>query len=91
VSSRRTPTEVVVQIKESSRVRRLRHNSKRSLSGAIANSWDRFQGWFVVTVIGESTSLASLSPGVVSAIIAFMITRSEMALFDLKEGFCTTS
>ncbi|GFZ49454.1 Probable chloride channel protein UM03490-D [Saitozyma sp. JCM 24511] len=78
-------------IKESSRVRRLRHNAKRSLSGSIANSWDRFQGWFVVTVIGESTSLAPLSPGVVSAVIAFMITRSEMALFDLKEGFCTTS
>lgn len=39
----------------------------------------------------SGTSLASLTPGVVSAFIAFMITRSEMALFDLKEGFCTTS
>jgi chloride channel 3/4/5 len=27
----------------------------------------------------------------VSAILAFLIVRAEMALFDLKEGFCATS
>ncbi|EIW67300.1 hypothetical protein TREMEDRAFT_34025 [Tremella mesenterica DSM 1558] len=67
-------------IKESTRVRRLRHNSHRSMRGAIANSWDRFQGWLVVTIIG-----------IVTAVIAFLIIRAEMALFDLKEGFCSTS
>jgi chloride channel 3/4/5 len=29
--------------------------------------------------------------GVASALIAFLIIRFEMALFDLKEGFCATS
>ncbi|WVR07458.1 hypothetical protein IAU60_004499 [Kwoniella sp. DSM 27419] len=67
-------------IKESSRVRRLRHSARRSIRGSIANSWDRFQGWLVVTLIG-----------VISALIAFLIIRVEMSLFDLKEGFCTTS
>ncbi|WWD19024.1 hypothetical protein CI109_103482 [Kwoniella shandongensis] len=67
-------------IKESSRVRRLRHASTRSYRGKIANSWDRLQGWVVVTLIG-----------VLSAIVAFVIVRAEMALFDLKEGFCSTS
>ncbi|OCF37887.1 voltage-gated chloride channel [Kwoniella heveanensis BCC8398] len=67
-------------IKESSRVRLLRHAARRSLRGRIANAWDRFQGWFVVTLIG-----------IISALIAFMIIRVEMSLFDLKEGFCMTS
>ncbi|KAK8854828.1 hypothetical protein IAR55_003567 [Kwoniella newhampshirensis] len=67
-------------IKESSRVRRLRHSASRSIRGKIANSWDRLQGWIVVTLIG-----------IISALVAFMIVRAEMALFDLKEGFCSTS
>ncbi|WVO23008.1 uncharacterized protein IAS62_004352 [Cryptococcus decagattii] len=67
-------------IKESSRVRRLRHAASRSLRGRIANTWDRFQGWFVVTLIG-----------IITALIAFLIIRAEMAFFDLKEGFCSTS
>ncbi|WWC90776.1 uncharacterized protein L201_005713 [Kwoniella dendrophila CBS 6074] len=67
-------------IKESSRVRRLRHAAHRSVRGKIANSWDRFQGWLVVTLIG-----------VLCAVVAFFIIRAEMALFDLKEGFCGTS
>ncbi|WVF72754.1 hypothetical protein IAT40_007572 [Kwoniella sp. CBS 6097] len=67
-------------IKESSRVRLLRHAARRSLRGRIANAWDRFQGWFVVTLIG-----------IISALIAFLIIRVEMSLFDLKEGFCTSS
>lgn len=43
------------QIKESSRVRRLRTAAKRSRGGAVRNAWDRFQGWFVVTIVGESS------------------------------------
>ncbi|ADV22608.1 voltage-gated chloride channel, putative [Cryptococcus gattii WM276] len=67
-------------IKESSRVRRVRHAASRSLRGRIANTWDRFQGWLVVTLIG-----------IITALIAFLIIRAEMAFFDLKEGFCSTS
>nr|XP_018261404.1 voltage-gated chloride channel [Kwoniella dejecticola CBS 10117]OBR83562.1 voltage-gated chloride channel [Kwoniella dejecticola CBS 10117] len=67
-------------IKDSSRVRRLRHAAHRSIRGKLANSWDRFQGWLVVTIIG-----------ILSAVIAFFIIRTEMALFDLKEGFCGSS
>ncbi|KAL1411308.1 hypothetical protein Q8F55_002259 [Vanrija albida] len=67
-------------IKESSRVRHLRHRARRSWRGAIRNAWDRFQGWLVVTLVG-----------VITACIAFLIIRSEMALFDLKEGYCTNS
>ncbi|OCF76116.1 voltage-gated chloride channel [Kwoniella mangroviensis CBS 8886] len=67
-------------IKESSRVRRLRHAAHRSIRGKLDNSWDRFQGWLVVTIIG-----------ILSAVIAFFIIRTEMALFDLKEGFCGSS
>jgi chloride channel 3/4/5 len=29
--------------------------------------------------------------GIVTAVIAFLIIRAEMALFDLKEGFCANS
>lgn len=32
-----------------------------------------------------------LNAGIVCAILAFLIVRAEMALFDLKEGFCSTS
>nr|XP_019011401.1 voltage-gated chloride channel [Kwoniella pini CBS 10737]OCF50182.1 voltage-gated chloride channel [Kwoniella pini CBS 10737] len=67
-------------IKDSSRVRRLRHAAHRSIRGKLANSWDRIQGWLVVTIVG-----------VLSAVIAFFIIRTEMALFDLKEGFCGSS
>ncbi|GMK55767.1 hypothetical protein CspeluHIS016_0208230 [Cutaneotrichosporon spelunceum] len=67
-------------IKESSRIRRVRHLRHQSVRGAIANAWDRFQGWLIVTVIG-----------VLTALVAFLIIRSEMAFFDLKEGYCATS
>lgn len=70
----------LVKIKESSRVRRLRHAAKRSLRGSLANTWDRLQGWIAATIIG-----------ILSAVIAFLIIRTEMALFDLKEGFCSSS
>lgn len=65
-------------IKESTRVRRLRSRARRSLRGAIINSWDRFQGWLLATLIGALT-----------ACVAFLIIRSEMVFFDLKNGYCS--
>ncbi|KZT42536.1 clc channel [Sistotremastrum suecicum HHB10207 ss-3] len=62
-------------IKDVSRLRRLR--KRRSLKGKIISSLDRLMGWFIVSIIGFLT-----------ASISFMIVRSEMWLFDLKEGFC---
>jgi chloride channel 3/4/5 len=38
------------------------------------------QGWVAATLIG-----------ILSALIAFCIIRVEGALFDLKEGFCSTN
>lgn len=67
-------------IKESSRIRRLRHLAKRSWRGAMMNMWDRSQGWLIATVVG-----------ILTAVVAFLIIRSEMAFFDLKEGYCTRS
>ncbi|KAK4689513.1 hypothetical protein P7C73_g598, partial [Tremellales sp. Uapishka_1] len=67
-------------IKDSSRIRRLRHHAKRSYRGSLINAYDRFQGWLIVTLVGVFTAL-----------IAYLIIRSEMALFDLKEGFCSSS
>lgn len=67
-------------IKESSRIRRIRHLSRRSWRGAMTNLWDRSQGWIIATVVG-----------ILTAIVAFLIIRSEMAFFDLKEGYCTRS
>jgi len=67
-------------IKESSRIRRVRHLARRSFRGAVMNAWDRFQGWLVVTLVGVFTAL-----------VAFCIIRAEMSFFDLKEGFCGSS
>ncbi|UZJ54253.1 hypothetical protein CBS101457_003573 [Exobasidium rhododendri] len=62
-------------IKESSRLRRLR--GRKGLSGILANTWDQFQGWLVVTITG-----------ILTALIAGWIIQSEAVLFDLKEGYC---
>jgi chloride channel 3/4/5 len=62
-------------IKESSRLRRLR--SRKGLSGIVVNTWDRFQGWLIVTITG-----------ILTALIAGWIIQSEAVLFDLKEGYC---
>lgn len=40
-------------------------------------SWDRFQSWLIVTIVG-----------VLVALIAGGIVMSEAVLFDLKEGYC---
>ncbi|KAN0061253.1 hypothetical protein ACQY0O_006099 [Thecaphora frezii] len=62
-------------IKESSRLRRLRR--LRGLRGALLNAWDRLQGWLIVTIAG-----------IVTALIAGCIVKSEAVLFDLKDGYC---
>lgn len=62
-------------IKESSRLRRVR--SIKGYRGILINLWDRFQGWLVVTITG-----------VITALIAGGIVKSEAVLFDLKEGYC---
>lgn len=51
---------------------------RKSLRGRIRNALDRFTGWFVVTIVG-----------LLAALVAFAIVRSEQWLFDLKEGHCT--
>ncbi|KAH9942350.1 chloride channel [Epithele typhae] len=55
----------------------LRRKSKR---GRVHRQLDRSIGWITVTVIGFLT-----------AIVAFFIVRAEQWLFDVKEGYCTTS
>ncbi|SPO46984.1 related to chloride channel protein [Moesziomyces antarcticus] len=62
-------------IKESSRLRRIRN--LRGIRGLAINSWDRLQGWIIVTITG-----------IVTALIAGCIVKSEAVLFDLKDGYC---
>jgi chloride channel 3/4/5 len=62
-------------IKESSRLRRIRN--LRGIRGFAINSWDRLQGWIIVTITG-----------IVTALIAGCIVKSEAVLFDLKDGYC---
>ncbi|SPO29570.1 related to chloride channel protein [Ustilago trichophora] len=62
-------------IKESSRLRRIRN--LKGIRGLAVNSWDRLQGWIIVTITG-----------VITALIAGCIVKSEAVLFDLKDGYC---
>ncbi|CBQ68494.1 related to chloride channel protein [Sporisorium reilianum SRZ2] len=62
-------------IKESSRLRRIRN--LKGIRGFALNSWDRLQGWIIVTITG-----------IVTALIAGCIVKSEAVLFDLKDGYC---
>ncbi|GJJ06281.1 hypothetical protein Clacol_000472 [Clathrus columnatus] len=57
--------------------RRFKLRRRKSLRGRVRNIIDRSIGWIVVTIIG-----------ILSAILAFLIVRSEQWLFDLKEGRC---
>jgi chloride channel 3/4/5 len=66
----------VFQIKDISRLRRLRRN--KSWRGYFNRLLDRVSGWLIVTVVGF-----------LSAVVAFLIVRSERWLFDFKEGHCT--
>jgi chloride channel 3/4/5 len=66
-------------IKDSLRFSRLRRRRK-SLRSRIRLMFDKSLGWFIVTIVGF-----------LSAVVAFLVVRSEQWLFDLKEGYCTTS
>ncbi|KAG5648490.1 hypothetical protein DXG03_003101 [Asterophora parasitica] len=62
-------------IKDSVRFSRLRR--RKSLRSRIRLVVDKSLGWFVVTIVGF-----------LSAIVAFIVVRSELWLFDTKEGYC---
>ncbi|KAG6911122.1 hypothetical protein DXG01_003862 [Tephrocybe rancida] len=62
-------------IKDSARFTRLR--KRKSLRSRIRLAVDKSLGWFVVTIVGFLT-----------AIVAFLVVRSEQWLFDVKEGYC---
>ena len=66
---------VVQQIKDSARLLRLRR--RRSPRGKARAAADRSIGWIIVTLVGLLTAL-----------VAFLIVRSEQLLFDLK--VCST-
>ena len=59
-------------------VRRFRLRKRRSFRGRLYNRVDRSVGWIIVTIVGFLT-----------AVVAFMIVRSEQWLFDFKNGYCT--
>lgn len=61
------------------------------MRGAIANAWDKCQGWVAVTLTGAFYVEAELMSGIISAIVAFLIIRTQESLFELKEGFCSNS
>ncbi|KAF5393443.1 hypothetical protein D9757_000639 [Collybiopsis confluens] len=63
-------------IKESLRFARLRR--RKSLKARIRLAFDRLLGWIIVTIVGLLTAL-----------VAFGVVRSEQLLFDLKDGYCT--
>ena len=62
-------------IKDSVRFSRLR--KRRSLRARVRLIIDKSIGWWIVTIVGFLT-----------AIVAFLIVRSEQWLFDSKEGYC---
>ncbi|KAG5639396.1 hypothetical protein H0H81_002928 [Sphagnurus paluster] len=62
-------------IKDSVRFSRLRR--RKSLRARVRLVIDKSLGWFVVTIVGFLT-----------AIVAFLVVRSELWLFDTKEGYC---
>ncbi|KAF8893807.1 voltage-gated chloride channel [Infundibulicybe gibba] len=65
-------------IKDSARFSRLRKRS--SVRSRIHLAFDRSVGWLIVTVVGFLT-----------AVVAFLVVRSEQWLFDLKDGYCQES
>jgi chloride channel 3/4/5 len=65
-------------IKDSVRFSKLRR--RKSIRSRIRLIFDKSLGWIIVTIVGFLT-----------AVLAFLIVRSEQWLFDLKEGYCGTS
>ncbi|TFK44756.1 voltage-gated chloride channel [Crucibulum laeve] len=64
-------------IKDSVRFSKLRR--RKSLRARIRLAFDKSLGWVIVTIVGFLT-----------AVIAFLVVRSEQWLFDTKEGYCAT-
>jgi chloride channel 3/4/5 len=60
-------------------VRRFRLRKRGSFRGRLRCKIDRSVGWVIVTIVGFLT-----------AVVAFMIVRSELWLFDIKNGYCAT-
>jgi len=65
-------------IKDSVRFSKLRR--RKSIRSRIRLIFDKSLGWIIVTIVGFLT-----------AVVSFLIIRSEQWLFDLKEGYCGTS
>ena len=65
-------------IKDSLRFSRLR--KRKSLRGRLCLTFDKSLGWIIVTIVGFLT-----------AVVAFLIVRTEQLLFDAKEGYCRSS
>jgi chloride channel 3/4/5 len=62
-------------IKDSARFARLRRGT--SVRDRVRLIIDKSLGWFVVTIVG-----------VLTAVLAFLIVRTELWLFDTKDGYC---
>lgn len=60
------------------RVRKLQQ--RKDLRGRLEYLFDRGQGWLLVAIIGCLT-----------ASIAYMVDVTESAIFDIKEGFCSSN
>lgn len=65
-------------IKDSLRFSRLR--KRKSIRARLRLAFDKSLGWIIVTIVGFLT-----------AIVAFLVVRSEQLLFDFKEGYCADS
>ncbi|KAL8925229.1 MAG: hypothetical protein Q9172_002334 [Xanthocarpia lactea] len=63
-------------IADAYRLRDLR--SRKDLRGRLYAWFDGAQGWVLVAIIG-----------IITASLAYFITITETAIFELKEGFCT--
>lgn len=64
-------------IKDSVRFSRLRRG--KSLRSHLLLAFDKSLGWIIVTIVGFLT-----------AVVAFLVVRSEQWFFDAKYGYCTT-
>lgn len=64
-------------IKDSVRFSRLRRG--KSLRSHLRLAFDKSLGWIIVTIVGFLT-----------AVIAFLVVRSEQWFFDAKYGYCAT-
>ncbi|KIJ67825.1 hypothetical protein HYDPIDRAFT_107337 [Hydnomerulius pinastri MD-312] len=64
-------------IKDSVRFSRLRRG--KSIRSRVRLAFDKSLGWLIVTIVGFLT-----------AVVAFLVVRSEQWFFDAKYGYCTT-